>query len=47
MSEAEVQQMPAADLQQRLLEIESDFRNAGADYVIKSVADLPALLNQP
>jgi phosphonoacetaldehyde hydrolase len=47
MSEAEVQQMPAAALQQRLLEIETDFRSAGADYVIKSVADLPALLNQP
>ena len=45
LSEAEVQQMPDSNLQQRLLEIETDFRKAGADYVIKSVAELPALLN--
>ena len=45
MSKAEVQQMSETDLQQRLLEIETDFRKAGADYVIKSVAELPALLN--
>jgi hypothetical protein len=45
LSEAEALQMPAAALQQRLLEIETDFRKAGVDYVIRSVAELPALLN--
>jgi len=46
LSEAEVEEMKEAALQLRLLEIETDFRKAGADYVIKSVAELPALLNQ-
>lgn len=46
LSEAEVRQMPEATLHQRLLEIETDFRKAGADYVIRSVAELPTLLTQ-
>jgi phosphonoacetaldehyde hydrolase len=46
LSQAEVQQMPETDLQRRLQEIEKDFLLAGADYVIKSVAELPSLLNR-
>jgi len=45
LSEAEVGQVPTAALQRRLQEIEKEFRQAGADYVIKSVAELPALLD--
>ncbi len=44
LSEAEVRQMPEADLQKQLRQIEQDFRLAGADYVISSVAQLPSLL---
>ena len=44
LSEAEVQQMPEADLQKQLRQIEQDFRLVGADYVISSVAQLPSLL---
>lgn len=46
LSENEVSQIPEATLRQRLQQIESDFRHAGADYVIKSVAELPGLLNR-
>ncbi len=46
LSEAEVRQLPGSELQQRLLKISVDFREAGADYVIQSVAELPALLGR-
>jgi phosphonoacetaldehyde hydrolase len=45
LSEAEVAQLPEMDLQERLQQIEKDFRMAGAEYVIKSVAELPSLLS--
>lgn len=44
LSHQEVCALPAAELSQRLLKIEQDFRAAGADYVISSVAELPELL---
>jgi len=44
LSHEEVCQLSADDLNQRLREIEQEFRAVGADYVITSVAELPELL---
>lgn len=44
LSADEVADLPAAILQERLKEIETQFLSLGADYVIRSVAELPALL---
>ncbi len=46
LSEAEVEQLPTAERQHRLDQIEADFRQAGAHFVIRSVAELPELLQQ-
>jgi phosphonoacetaldehyde hydrolase len=46
LSEFEVAQLPAAELEARLDKIEREFRSVGADYVIHSVAQLPELLEQ-
>ncbi len=45
LSETEVSNMPQASLHQRLQQIDREFRQAGADYVITSVRELPSLLN--
>lgn len=44
LSLAEVQQLSPDDLHARLEAIEMRFRNAGADYVLSSLAELPALI---
>ena len=44
LSLAEVCALPANELSERLLAIEQEFLDAGADYVITSVAELPELL---
>ncbi|MCY2939378.1 MAG: phosphonoacetaldehyde hydrolase [Planctomycetota bacterium] len=41
---AETEALPPAKLAARLAAIDRDFRSAGADHVLHSVADLPALL---
>ncbi|MEZ6032558.1 MAG: phosphonoacetaldehyde hydrolase [Planctomycetaceae bacterium] len=46
LSESEINQLPEAELERRIGEIERQFITAGADYVIRSVADLPPLLNR-
>jgi len=46
LSEAEVDRLPADSLQQRLQEIGREFLSVGADHLIRSVAELPSLLNQ-
>jgi len=40
----EVEALPEAELRARLGKIEADFRAAGADFVIPSVAGLPEFL---
>lgn len=44
LSEAEANQLGASDLANRLEQADSVFRDAGAHYVIESVADLPSVL---
>jgi phosphonoacetaldehyde hydrolase len=44
LSAAEVAALPAAELQARLEKIEQQFRAAGAHQVVRSVAELPRLL---
>ena len=44
LSLAEVCALPANELSERLLAIEQEFLDAGADFVITSVAELPELL---
>ncbi len=44
LSESEVHALPPAELNRRLIAIEALFVSAGADYVIRSVAELPRLL---
>jgi phosphonoacetaldehyde hydrolase len=44
LSHEEVCQLSSDELNQRLREIEQEFRAVGADYVITSVAELPELL---
>lgn len=46
LSQAEVEALPAAELTSRLAAIEQEFRAQGADFVLRSVAELPALLVQ-
>ncbi len=46
LSEAEVQSLEPAELERRLSIIEAEFLSVGADYVIRSVTDLPALLDR-
>jgi phosphonoacetaldehyde hydrolase len=46
LSEAEVSEMDPNQLASRLKEIEHDFYQCGAKYVIRSVAELPALLRE-
>lgn len=46
LSEAEVARLPADSLQQRLQDIDREFLSVGADHVIRSVAELPSLLNR-
>jgi phosphonoacetaldehyde hydrolase len=45
LSQAEVEALPPAELQARLATIEREFRAAGAQHVIRSVAELPDLLS--
>jgi phosphonoacetaldehyde hydrolase len=45
LSAAEVAALPPAELADRLAAIEREFRAAGAEFVIESVADLPRLLD--
>lgn len=44
MSQAEVARLAADELAERLAEAERTFRDAGADYCLTSVAELPSLL---
>lgn len=44
LSLEEVQALPAGDLSSRLATIAAEFRAAGADHVLESVADLPDLV---
>jgi phosphonoacetaldehyde hydrolase len=44
LSESEVAQLPAAELEPRLAAIERSFRDLGAQFVIRSVAELPELV---
>lgn len=44
LSLAEVDALSAQELESRLQSIEREFQAAGADYVLQSVAELPALL---
>jgi len=44
MSQAEVARLSADELADRLSEAERAFRDAGADYCLRSVAELPSLL---
>lgn len=44
LTEEEVAACPASELESRLKQIERDFREAGADMVVRSVADLPGVL---
>jgi phosphonoacetaldehyde hydrolase len=44
LSAAEVAEVPAAELEQRLKAIEREFSQAGANLVIRSVAELPSRL---
>jgi phosphonoacetaldehyde hydrolase len=46
LSAAEVAALPEAELNARLAAIEASFRGIGAHFVIRSVADLPALLEE-
>jgi phosphonoacetaldehyde hydrolase len=46
MSEAEVAALDPADLRRRLEVIANDFRQQGAQFVVESVADLPAVLEE-
>lgn len=46
LSEEEITQIPAAELQQRLDRIVAEFRHAGAHHVLRSVAELPALIRR-
>ncbi len=46
ISLAEVQQLEPGELHSRLQKIEQRFLNAGADYVISSVAELPQLIRR-
>ncbi len=46
LSADEVANLSERDRANRLTQIEDEFRAAGADYVIESVADLPQLLRQ-
>lgn len=45
MSPSEIAELPASELARRLAVAESEFRQAGADYVIQSVADLIPILD--
>jgi len=46
LSASEAAALSRADLQARLLPIQQAFRNAGADFVLESVADLPGLIRE-
>lgn len=46
LSPEEVSHLAADDLEARLAKIAQDFRAAGAHYVIRSVAELPALIDR-
>lgn len=46
LSQAEAEALPATELSTRLAAIERDFQAQGADFVLRSVAELPALLEQ-
>ncbi|WP_254511338.1 phosphonoacetaldehyde hydrolase [Anatilimnocola floriformis] len=46
LSLAEAESLPPAELESRLAAIDRDFRAAGAHHVIRSVADLPELLEK-
>jgi phosphonoacetaldehyde hydrolase len=46
LSAAEVAALPPAALADRLAAIEREFRAAGAEFVIESVADLPRFLDE-
>lgn len=46
LSLAEVAALPAGELESRLAAIDRDFRQAGAQHLLRSVAELPGLLNQ-
>ena len=44
LNAADVEALPAHELQARLAPIEERFRQAGAHYVVRSIADVPAIL---
>jgi len=46
LSEREVSELPSREMQSRLDAISSDFLACGAHFVIRSVADLPEVLDQ-
>ncbi|MBI3863260.1 MAG: phosphonoacetaldehyde hydrolase [Planctomycetia bacterium] len=46
LSENEVARLPAAELESRLTVIERQFRDLGAQHVIRSVAELPELIRR-
>ena len=45
LSEEDVQRLPPGELESRLQSIESAFMASGAHFVVRSVVDVPALLN--
>lgn len=46
LSEAEIAELPDGELESRLAKIDQSFREAGAHHVLRSVAELPQLLDQ-
>jgi len=46
LSQADVEKLSSDELESRIAAIEQEFREAGAQYCLRSVADLPTLLDQ-
>lgn len=46
LSLAAVEELPPEELEARLASVDDEFRAAGAEYVLRSVAELPHLLDQ-
>lgn len=46
LSQADIQQLAANELEQRIAEAEEKLRAAGAQFVIQSVAELPGIIQQ-
>jgi phosphonoacetaldehyde hydrolase len=46
LTEAEIAELPPGELEQRLAVIDQQFREAGADHLVRTVAELPELLDR-